>query len=257
MNVCVITGAAGGIGRATVRHATERGWHVIAVDRSDSVETLSGPTVTPLVGDISNEGTHQHAAEAAARHGSLRGWVNSAAVQIGQSALDLDIASVRRQIDVNLLGTLWGCVEAVRAMPHGGSIVSVSSIHAIRGFPGALAYAASKGAVCSLSRQLAVEYGHRGIRANTVLPGAIATPMCFDDWAAAPNPEAARQADEGLHLQNRMGRPDEVAEVICFLLSDKSSLITGQEIVADGGATARPPYRLGGMDVPAPDTPAG
>lgn len=89
--------------------------------------------------------------------------------------------------------------------------------------------------------QLAVEYGPRGIRANTILPGAIRTRLCTDDWARSADPAAAQAADESMHLQHRMGEPAEIAAVVSFLLSAESSLVNGQEIVADGGATARRP----------------
>lgn len=248
MSACVVTGAAGGIGRSVVDRLVEDGWSVVAVDqRADRLEALARDRVTVLAGDVSDRGTHETAAATARETGPLRGWVNCAGVQVAAAAAELDELGLRRQLDVNLIGTIWGCSAAVAAMER-GSIVSVSSIHAIRGFPGAFAYAATKGAVDALTRQLAVEYGPRGIRANAVLPGAIATQMCFEDWAAAPDPDAARAGDEGLHLERRMGTPQEVADVIAFLLSPRSSLINGQCIAADGGATARPPYRPGGMD---------
>jgi len=237
----VVTGAARGIGRAVVERLSED-WHVVAVDRdAEGLRTLAGPSVTTLVGDVSLRATHAEAARRAGQLGSLRGWVNNAAVQIDQSATELDEATLRLQLEVNLIGSMWGCAEAVAHMPHGGSIVSLSSIHALRGFEGAFAYAATKGGIVAMSRQLAVEYGPRGIRANTVLPGAILTPLCTEDWASSPDPAAARASDEAMHLQNRMGQPEEIAAVVSFLLSDDSSLINGQEIVADGGATARRP----------------
>jgi len=233
----VVTGAAGGIGRAVVaRLATD--WDVVAVDRSDEVFTLAGPHVTTLTGDVSDRTTHERAA---AMTRNLRGWVNNAAVQLPGSAGTVTEADARRQLEVNVLGTMWGCTAAVGGMASGGAIVSISSIHAVLGFTGAFAYAATKGAVVALARQVAVEYGPRGIRSNSVLPGAIDTPMCSQEWASATDPAAARAADEGLHLMHRMGTPDEVAAVVAFLLADDSSLINGQQIIADGGATARPP----------------
>lgn len=247
MRVCVVTGAAGGIGRAVVQQAMAAGWGVVAVDRSAAVRDLEADDVRTLVGDVSDTDTHRGASDLAGDLGVVRGWVNSAAVQIGQPAAVVDQVSMRLQIEINVVGTLLGCAEAVRAMQTGGSIVSLSSIHAGRGFPDAFVYAATKGAVRASSRQLAVDYGPQGIRANTVSPGAIETALCTADWAAAADPEAARRADEDLHLQRRMGQPHEVAAVVCFLLSDDASLINGQDIVVDGGATARPPFRYGGM----------
>lgn len=243
MKVAVVTGAAGGIGRAVVERLLDDGWQVVAVDRdSERLRAIEQPSVTTLTGDISLRSTHAEAARLAGALGSLTGWVNNAAVQIDQSATELDEASLRLQLEVNLIGSMWGCAEAAAQMAGGGgSIVSLSSIHALRGFEGAFAYAATKGGIVAMSRQLAVEYGPRGVRANTVLPGAILTPLCTNDWARSPDPAAARASDEAMHLQNRMGEPREIASVVAFLLSDESSLINGQEIVADGGATARRP----------------
>lgn len=242
MTVAVVTGAAGGIGRAVVERLVADGWQVIAVDRAaEGLQTIEGPSVITMVGDVSRRSTHAEAARRARAWGSLTGWVNNAAVQIDQPASDLDEASLRLQIDVNLIGSMWGCVEAVRNMSAPGSIVSLSSIHALRGFEGAFAYAATKGGIVAMSRQLAVEYGPQGIRANTILPGAIRTPLCTNDWARSPDPSAAQESDEAMHLENRMGEPEEIASIVSFLLSEGSSLINGQEIVADGGATARRP----------------
>lgn len=242
MTIAVVTGAAHGIGRAVVQSLLVEGWHVVAVDSDEaSLSELTGPQICRVTGDVSDRETHAQAVRRALTAGELTGWVNCAAIQVDQSAEEIDEATVRRQLDVNVLGTMWGCAEAVRNMPHGGSIVSVSSIHAVRGFERAFAYAATKGAILALTRQLAVEYGPRGIRANTILPGAIRTRMCTDDWARSADPAAAQAADEAMHLQHRMGEPAEIAAVVSFLLSAESSLVNGQEIVADGGATARRP----------------
>lgn len=247
MEVCVVTGAAGGIGRAVVDNLIVAGWGVVAVDLDPSVHNLKNGRVATVAADVADRSTHARAVTTGLELGVLTGWVNNAAIQIPQLTTDLTEDHVRRQIDVNLLGAIWGCQAAATAMSNGGSIVNVSSIHALRGFPGALAYAATKGGISSMTRQLAVEYGARGIRCNAVLPGAISTSMCFADWASAPNPDAARAADEDLHLEGKMGTPQEVANVVAFLLAQQSSLINGQLVSVDGGATARPPYRSGGM----------
>jgi NAD(P)-dependent dehydrogenase (short-subunit alcohol dehydrogenase family) len=241
VTVTVVTGAAGGIGRAVVDELVSEGWHVVAIDANPEVRSLTGPRVEAQVGDVRNRATHVLAAEAALRLGTLGGWVNNAAIQIDQSAADIDEVSIQQQLDVNIIGTMWGCAEAVRHMHLGGSIVCISSIHALRGFPKAFTYAATKGAIVSMTRQLAVEYGAVGIRANSVLPGAIRTAMCTDDWARSDDPAAAQADDEAMHLQHRMGEPEEIAAIVSFLLSGRSSLVNGQSLIADGGALARRP----------------
>lgn len=235
----VITGAGGGIGRACVERLLDDGWTIVGIDRSaDALDALPRQVIR-VVGDVREYATHEDAARRASDAAPLRGWINNAAVQIPGAAADLREEDLRAQLDVNVIGTAWGCKAAARHLQRPGSVVSVASVHAQRGFPAAFAYAATKGAIVAMTRQFAVEYGPHGLRANSVSPGAIATDLCFDDWARSPDPAAARRADERLHLGDRMGQPSEVAEVVGFLLSDASSLIFGQDVTVDGGATTR------------------
>ena len=112
----------------------------------------------------------------------------------------------------------------------GGTIVNTSSVHAVIGYPGYSAYDAAKGGVCSLTRQLAAEYGPR-VRVNSVLPGAIETPA-WDDL-----PPSARESAIALAPAKRMGTPEDVAAAVCFLASDEAAFITGARCVVDGGWT--------------------
>jgi NAD(P)-dependent dehydrogenase (short-subunit alcohol dehydrogenase family) len=261
----VVTGAAAGIGRAISARVVAGGWTVIGVDvdagtLADTARAL-GDRFVPVHGDVSSADTHTSAASAATGSGRrLVGWVNNAAVEIPGSAHDVVEADLRRVLEVDLLGVALGLSAAVRAFlaaGSGGSIVNLSSIQAVAGFDGSFAYQAAKGGVEALTRQVAVEYAARGIRCNSVLPGAVDTPMTDATAALGTDPEAERARYAALHPMGRMARPEEVAQAVWFLLTDASSFVTGTGLRVDGGATARcSPVTVGvvGSD-PAADAP--
>jgi NAD(P)-dependent dehydrogenase (short-subunit alcohol dehydrogenase family) len=121
----------------------------------------------------------------------------------------------------------------------GGAIVNTASIAGRVGMPGIAAYAASKGAVVQLTRQLAVEYAHAGIRVNAVAPGGIDTPFLTDWIAAQDDPVAVREAVETSHPLGRLATAGEIAGAILFLASDAAAFVTGEVLMVDGGYTAR------------------
>jgi NAD(P)-dependent dehydrogenase (short-subunit alcohol dehydrogenase family) len=248
--VCVVTGAADGIGRAITERLLADGWSVVGIDvnqerlrlMSENAAGAAGRFV-PLVGDVADRETHRRAGDAAASTGLLAGWVNNAGVEMDEPAHRASSDLVRRQIDVNLLGTMWGCSEAVDRFlqgGRGGSVVSVSSIQGIRGYPGAFAYAATKGGINALMRQLAVEYAPIGVRANAVLPGPVRTTMTLTSTLLDDEEQTRRdQQRASRHPRGRIAEPTEIAAVVGFLLSDDASFISGQEIVVDGAASTR------------------
>lgn len=241
--VAVVTGAGRGIGRATTLLAAKRGFVVIGIDRDyDAVrETASlADAVVPLHGDVRDPMTSLHARRTAEAQGSLAAWVNNAAiVGIGplHKASDSDIEEI---LAVNVTGMVYGCREAVRSfMAHGvgGSIVNLSSIHARAAFPGYAIYDASKGAVDALTRSVCVDYGHLGIRCNAVAPGAVDTTIVAPD--RDQEPEEGRRQTMGLSPMNRISAPEEIAELVLFLMSDVAPGVNGHVLAADNGMSAQ------------------
>lgn len=223
--VVVVTGAGRGQGAAEAAMLRSRGWDVVTTDVAGEVD---------VVADVCDADAWTSLVETLLeRHGRLDGLVNNAAVHHIRPLLEERTDDVERLFRINTLGPLMGMQAVVPAMEAGGggSIVNVSSAAGARGFPGHTAYGATKWALRGISRTAAVELGRLGIRVNAVLPGPIDTPML-------PVQEEQRATRfSGLPL-SRAGTPSEVAEVVCFLLSDAASYVTGAEIAVDGGLAA-------------------
>ena len=240
----LITGAAGGIGRATVALFTEKGWRVIGVDRSPQSE-VEGGNAFPQNGlfiqaDVSRPEDMEAIFEKAQSFTtSLDAVVNNAALQVAKPLIQTTVEEWDAVMAANLRSVFLGVKAG-----NGGAIVNISSVHAVQTSANIAAYAASKGGMLALTRAMAIEFAMDNIRVNAVLPGAVDTPML----RAGLGRGHVGQGDMQERLDNlarktvngRVGTPEEIAHAIYFLAdSEQSSFMTGQAMIVDGGATAR------------------
>ncbi|MGP3954447.1 SDR family NAD(P)-dependent oxidoreductase [Nonomuraea sp. 3N208] len=238
----VVTGGGRGIGKAVVERLLGEKSTVVAIERDPDALAWAGSRVVPVIGDAADEEIAAWAADLAQESGTLRGWVNNAAVFLDASIHASPIAEVRALIAANLDLAVVGCATAVRhflAAGTPGAIVNITSHQATRAVPGSLPYATAKAATEGLTRALAVEYGRSGIRVNAVAPGSVATER-FEAFLASRTPQEAAAVEEQLatlHPLGRVATPAEVAAVVAYLLSDDAAFVNGATVPVDGGRT--------------------
>jgi glucose 1-dehydrogenase len=241
----LITGAAGGIGRAAVTHFAEKGWRVIGASLDPFGDGFPKNGLF-IQSDISYADEIATLFEkTSAFTDSLDALVNNAAVQVSKPLVETSVEEWDAVMAANLRSVFLGAKLAHPLLKaHGGAIVNVSSVHAIQTSANIAAYAASKGGLLALTRAMAIEFAPDNIRVNAILPGAVDTPML----RAGLNRGHAGQGDMQERLDNlarktvsgRVGKPEEIAHAIYFLAdAEQSSFMTGQALVVDGGATAR------------------
>lgn len=245
MRSVVVTGAAQGLGFGIASRSLEDGYAVVMVDvNAEELERarreLDGKgTVRSLAGDVALRATHEAAADIAEELGTLGGWVNNAGYNIVAPIHEIDQETYERGISVVFGGVFWGTSVAVQRMlpSNGGSIVNMSSIQALVAFPSFPAYSAAKGAIISLTRQVAGEYAGRGIRCNAIAPGLISTPLAEKMLESSPDRQAVIDSWNTLCPIGRWGRVEDVSAAASYLLSAESGFMTGHTMVIDGGAT--------------------
>jgi NAD(P)-dependent dehydrogenase (short-subunit alcohol dehydrogenase family) len=241
----LVTGAGSGIGRAAAEAFAAEGADLVLADLSGAelvAEEVGGIGVTA---DVTSE--EQLAAVVDAAGGPLHGLYANAGIEGAGRAHELSRAQWSRVIDVNLTGT-WLTIKAVlpgMLAAGGGAIVTQASTAALTGVPDLAAYSAAKGGITALTRQIAVDYGREGIRANALCPGTVWTPLVERTYAERGGDatfgsmDSMREKAARGYPLGRLGTPAEIAAFALFLLSDESAWISGGVFAADGGYTAR------------------
>ncbi len=241
--VAVITGGASGIGLASARLFAREGADLAIVDRDlaklpDADRDRAGRGHLLLEGDVGDEAVvEQHAGAVAERFGGFDILLACAGWSSRKGVPDTTLSEWEGVLNTNLTGSFLWSRAAIRSMRGrgGGSIILIASQLAFAGGRRNAAYLASKGAVASLARSMAVDHAPEAIRVNTIVPGAIRTPLLESGFARAEDPAAARAWSVSRHPLGRLGEAGEVAQAALFLASDESSFTTGSCLLVDGG----------------------
>jgi NAD(P)-dependent dehydrogenase (short-subunit alcohol dehydrogenase family) len=246
--VAVVTGAAGIIGRATIRLLAERGARIVAVDRrgadlDGAIKDLPAPALA-VTSDVTDEDdVKEYVRKAVDKFGTIDAFHNNAGVE-GEvkSIVNYPLEAFRRVIDVNVIGVFLGMKHVLPVMlkQNKGSIINTASIAGLFGSPNLAAYSASKHAVIGLTRSAARECTNTAVRVNCVCPGMIDSRMLsaiFQGRFGGNAPPPTEKIVERVPAR-RLGQASEIASIVAFLASDEASYVSGSAYTADGGVTA-------------------
>ncbi len=245
----IVTGGGMGIGKGIARVFSREGANVVIGDINSEAGTATaeelrqaGGAVRFVLADVaSEEAVKRMVQETADEYGHIHILVNNAGIGVYKSVLDTSSADWDRCLGVNLKGAFL-CSKYV--IPHmqkagGGSIIHIASVHAAATVAATAPYAASKGGMAALTRNMAIDYAGDNIRVNAVCPGWILTPLIESIFASAPNPEEMRRRTTEKQLLGRLGTPEDIGLAALYLASDDSSFVTGSMLFVDGGLTAQ------------------
>jgi NAD(P)-dependent dehydrogenase (short-subunit alcohol dehydrogenase family) len=234
--VAIVTGGAGGIGRATAEAFAKEGAHAVIADldggraeeAAKSIRDTGGPESLATQCDVSDEKSVEKTVDTAiGTFGRLDVVVNNAGLMVFKGIPELSADDWIKVLHVDLLGAFFFTKQAFLKMKKGGSIVNISSVHAIETSPLVAPYAAAKSALVSLTRTSALEGASKNIRVNAVLPGAVDTPMLWNN----PNVKSGAEWID----KSRVGRPEDIANAIIYLASDNARFVQGAMLLVDGG----------------------
>ena len=236
--VAIVTGGASGIGLASARLFAQAGARVAVVDR-DAAALSKLSDMLAIKADVTDPAAVDTAhATVRKAFGPVTVLMTASGISNGKTIEDTTLEEWDEVFRVNVRGTYLWMRAVLPGMGPGSAIVTVASQLAIAGGRGNAAYIASKGAIISLTRSVAVDVAARGIRVNALAPGATETPMLARSFGRRPDPAAARAASEARHAMGRLGRAEEIAQAALYLASDAASFTTGVVLPVDGGWTA-------------------
>ncbi len=237
MKVALVTGASRGIGAAIADRFAQDGVQVVGVSRTPAQSELD---IEFVRADVSKpEDVERLVEDVVQRHGRLDVVVNNAAIEHEGTVVDTTPEEWDHVMAVNLRSVFLCAKYAIRHLgPTQGVIINVASVDGLWAEPSLAAYCAAKGGVIALTRAIAIDHGHEGIRCMCICPSYVATDMLEQFYDAQPDPASARAGAAALHPLGRISTPEEVAALAVWLSSDDASFATGQAYVLDGGLTA-------------------
>lgn len=235
--VAVVTGGSRGIGRAIVERFVRDGATVVDASRSPAT---GGERVVPIATDVAEpDDVRRLMEETVRRLGGIDVLVNNAALELEGTIEEVDVEAWDRVMRINLRGPFLCAKHALPALrERRGAIINIASIDGHWAEPGLAAYVTSKGGLLALTRAIAVDHGHEGVRCTAICPSYVRTDMLEQFFDAQSDPARARAEAAALHAVDRISDPEEIASLAAWLASDEATFASGQMFVLDGGMTA-------------------